>query len=67
MVPTLDKDVALMTMELINRIYNEAGIEIEAIGYYELQFQVLQANLQEKLRHIFEAQLAEWTTTTGLP
>uniref|UniRef100_A0A915IX12 Uncharacterized protein n=1 Tax=Romanomermis culicivorax TaxID=13658 RepID=A0A915IX12_ROMCU len=61
MVPTLDKKVALMTTELINPIYDEAGIEIETIRYYELQFHVLQANLPEKLWHIFEVQLAEWT------
>uniref|UniRef100_A0A915IZI7 Uncharacterized protein n=1 Tax=Romanomermis culicivorax TaxID=13658 RepID=A0A915IZI7_ROMCU len=63
MVPTLEEEVALMAMELTNRIYNEAGLEIETIPYYELQFHVLQANLQEKLWHIFEAQLAKWTTT----
>uniref|UniRef100_A0A915IZ05 Uncharacterized protein n=1 Tax=Romanomermis culicivorax TaxID=13658 RepID=A0A915IZ05_ROMCU len=62
MVPTLDKEVALMATELINRIYDEAGLEIETIRYYELQFHVLQANLLEKLWHIFKAQLAEWTT-----
>uniref|UniRef100_A0A915I6S3 Uncharacterized protein n=1 Tax=Romanomermis culicivorax TaxID=13658 RepID=A0A915I6S3_ROMCU len=48
-------------MELTNGIYNQAGLEIETIRYYELQFRVLQANLPEKLSHIFEAQLAEWT------
>uniref|UniRef100_A0A915JIC1 Uncharacterized protein n=1 Tax=Romanomermis culicivorax TaxID=13658 RepID=A0A915JIC1_ROMCU len=63
MVPTLDEEVALMAMELMNRIYMEAGLEIETIRYYELQFHVLQANLPEKLRYIFEAQLAEWTMT----
>uniref|UniRef100_A0A915ITZ1 Uncharacterized protein n=1 Tax=Romanomermis culicivorax TaxID=13658 RepID=A0A915ITZ1_ROMCU len=63
MVPTLDKEVALMATELTNRIYYEAGLEIETIRYDELQFHVLQANLLEKLWHIFEAQLAEWTMT----
>uniref|UniRef100_A0A915IA33 Uncharacterized protein n=1 Tax=Romanomermis culicivorax TaxID=13658 RepID=A0A915IA33_ROMCU len=63
MVPTLDEEVALMTTHLINCIYDEAGIEIETIQYYELQFHVLQANLPEKLWNIFELQLAEWTTT----
>uniref|UniRef100_A0A915L569 Uncharacterized protein n=1 Tax=Romanomermis culicivorax TaxID=13658 RepID=A0A915L569_ROMCU len=63
MVPTLDEEVALMAMELMNQIYDEAGLEIETIPYYELQFHVLQANLPEKLWHTFEAQLAEWTTT----
>uniref|UniRef100_A0A915IXT1 Uncharacterized protein n=1 Tax=Romanomermis culicivorax TaxID=13658 RepID=A0A915IXT1_ROMCU len=63
MVRTLDKEVALMTTEIINRIYDEAGLEIEAIRYYELQFHMLQANLPEKLWHIFELQIAEWTTT----
>uniref|UniRef100_A0A915JJ90 Uncharacterized protein n=1 Tax=Romanomermis culicivorax TaxID=13658 RepID=A0A915JJ90_ROMCU len=62
-VPTLDEEVALMAMELINRIYDEAGIEIETIRYYELQFHILQANLPEKLWHILKAQLAEWTMT----
>uniref|UniRef100_A0A915KA46 Uncharacterized protein n=1 Tax=Romanomermis culicivorax TaxID=13658 RepID=A0A915KA46_ROMCU len=63
MVPTLDKEVALMTTDLINRIYDEAGIEIETIRYYELQFHVLQANFPEKLWNILELQLAEWTMT----
>uniref|UniRef100_A0A915HEQ8 Uncharacterized protein n=1 Tax=Romanomermis culicivorax TaxID=13658 RepID=A0A915HEQ8_ROMCU len=63
MVPTLDEEVALMTTDLINRIYDEAGIEIETIRYFELQFHLLQANLPEKLWNIFELQLAEWTTT----
>uniref|UniRef100_A0A915KT36 Uncharacterized protein n=1 Tax=Romanomermis culicivorax TaxID=13658 RepID=A0A915KT36_ROMCU len=63
MVPTLDEEVALMATELRNRIYKEAGLEIETIRYYELQFHVLQANLPEKLRYIFQAQLAEWTMT----
>uniref|UniRef100_A0A915JVH1 Uncharacterized protein n=1 Tax=Romanomermis culicivorax TaxID=13658 RepID=A0A915JVH1_ROMCU len=63
MVPTLDEEVALMATELINRIYDEAGLEIETIRYYKLQFHVLQANLPEKLWNIFELQLAEWTTT----
>uniref|UniRef100_A0A915K5G7 Uncharacterized protein n=1 Tax=Romanomermis culicivorax TaxID=13658 RepID=A0A915K5G7_ROMCU len=33
MVPTLDDEVALMATELINRIYGEAGLEIETIRY----------------------------------
>uniref|UniRef100_A0A915JAW7 Uncharacterized protein n=1 Tax=Romanomermis culicivorax TaxID=13658 RepID=A0A915JAW7_ROMCU len=53
-------------MELTNRIYDEAGLEIETIQYYELQFHVLQANLPEELWHIFEAQLAEWTMAQPL-
>uniref|UniRef100_A0A915LBF4 Uncharacterized protein n=1 Tax=Romanomermis culicivorax TaxID=13658 RepID=A0A915LBF4_ROMCU len=61
MVPTLNEEVALMAMELTNSIYDEAGLEIETIRYYELQFHVLQANLLEKLWYIFEAQLTEWT------
>uniref|UniRef100_A0A915HNR4 Uncharacterized protein n=1 Tax=Romanomermis culicivorax TaxID=13658 RepID=A0A915HNR4_ROMCU len=63
MVPTLDEEVALMTMELINCIYDEAGLEIETIRYYELQFHVMQANLPEKPWNIFEVQLTEWTMT----
>uniref|UniRef100_A0A915IAK0 Uncharacterized protein n=1 Tax=Romanomermis culicivorax TaxID=13658 RepID=A0A915IAK0_ROMCU len=62
-VPTLDEEVALMVTELINQIYDEAGLEIQTIRYYELQFHVLQANLPEKLWHIFEGELAEWMTT----
>uniref|UniRef100_A0A915JAT8 Uncharacterized protein n=1 Tax=Romanomermis culicivorax TaxID=13658 RepID=A0A915JAT8_ROMCU len=63
MVPTLDEEVALMATELTNHIYDKAGLEKETIHYYELQFHVLQANLQEKLWYIFEGQLTEWTTT----
>uniref|UniRef100_A0A915JZA0 Uncharacterized protein n=1 Tax=Romanomermis culicivorax TaxID=13658 RepID=A0A915JZA0_ROMCU len=63
MVSTLDEEVALMATELINWIYDKASLEIETIGYYELQFHVLQANLPEKLWHILEAQLAKWTMT----
>uniref|UniRef100_A0A915KBX3 Uncharacterized protein n=1 Tax=Romanomermis culicivorax TaxID=13658 RepID=A0A915KBX3_ROMCU len=55
-----------MTTDLINQIYDEVGIEIETIQYYELQFHMLQANLPEKLWNIFELQLAEWTTTRPL-
>uniref|UniRef100_A0A915J6H5 Uncharacterized protein n=1 Tax=Romanomermis culicivorax TaxID=13658 RepID=A0A915J6H5_ROMCU len=61
--PTLDEEVALMTTELINWLYDEAGIEIETIRYYQLKFHVLQANLPKKLWSIFELQLAQWSTT----
>uniref|UniRef100_A0A915IHL0 Uncharacterized protein n=1 Tax=Romanomermis culicivorax TaxID=13658 RepID=A0A915IHL0_ROMCU len=45
MVPWLDEEVALMATELINRIYDEAGLEIETIRYYELQFHSKAAGL----------------------